>query len=94
MEYADTIAGVILLGGAFIIFTSINYRILFMRIRKLEKIPSPAPLIGGVAGALLIICFVGFKYPWLIILPLIIDPGSIPLIIWLVICMVRDYTRK
>lgn len=94
MGILDTIAGVVLLGGMFSIFTFINYRILFMRIRKAEKIPSPAPLIGGMAGAFLVICFAGFKYPWLIVLPLLIDPGSIPLIICLVICLVMDFTRK
>lgn len=60
---------------------------------KNRKIPSPAPFIGGVAGAILVICLVGFK-PLFMILPLVIDPGSIPLVIWLIIYMVRDFGRK
>lgn len=94
MEIADTITGCALLGGACIIFTVMNYRLLFMRIKKVEKIPSPAPLIGGINGALLVICFMGFKHPLLVLLPLIIDPGSIPLIIWFIICMISDFRRK
>ena len=93
MEIADTIAGCLMLGGAFLIFTIMNYRILFMRLKKVERIPSPAPLIGGVAGAMLIICFVGFKHPILLLIPLLIDPGSIPLIIWFLICMIEDFKR-
>lgn len=85
--YADTIAGCLLLGGLFLIFTVMNYRILFMRIKKTEKISSPAPLIGGIAGSLLVTCFAGFKHPVLIMLPLLIDPGCIPLIIWFIICI-------
>lgn len=93
MEIADTIAGCLMLGGAFLIFTIMNYRILFMRLKKVERIPSPAPLIGGVAGAMLIICFAGFKHPILLLIPLLIDPGSIPLIIWFLICMIEDFKR-
>lgn len=94
MEIADTIAGYLLLGGTFLFFTSINYGILFMRVKKVERIPSPAPLIGGIAGAMLMICIIGFNHPIYIMLPLFIDPGSIPLIIWFIICLVSDLRRK
>ena len=94
MLIADTIAGCLMLGGIFLIFTVMNYRILFMRINKAEKIPSPAPLIGGIGGAFLVICIAGFNHPVLILLPLLIDPGSIPLIIWCIICMLYDVKRK
>lgn len=93
MEIADTITGCLLLGGLFLIFTIMNYRILFMRLKKVERIPSPAPFIGGVAGAMLIVCFLGFKYPLLLVVPLLIDPGCIPLIIWFMICMISDLKR-
>lgn len=94
MEWADLITGCLLLGGAFIVFTVMNYRILFMRIKKAERIPSPAPLFGGVAGSLLVICLAGFRHIWLILLPLLVDPGSIPLLIWFVICVLQDVNRK
>lgn len=93
MELADTITGCLLLGGTFLIFTIMNYRILYMRIKKVDRIPSPAPLIGGIAGAFLIVCFMGFKYPMLLLLPLVIDPGSIPLIVWFFICLIQDFKR-
>lgn len=86
---ADTITGILLLGGTFLIFTVMNYRILFMKLKKAERIPSPAPLIGGLAGAFLVICFTGFEQPWLIILPLLIDPGCVLLIVRLLICLIR-----
>lgn len=93
MELADTIAGCLILGGIFLIFTIMNYRILFMRLKKVDRVPSPAPFIGGIAGVFLIICLWGFKYPVLILLPLLIDPGCIPLIIWFFICMINDLKR-
>lgn len=90
MEIADTVIGVLLLGGAFVIFTIMNYRILFLRIKNKDSyVPSPAPLIGGLAGAILVIALSGFSHPLLILLPLLIDPGSIPLIIELIISLVR-----
>lgn len=90
---ADTIAGCLLLGGGFLIFTIMNYRILFMRLKRADYVPSPAPLIGGVLGALLVIALFGFKNTILILLPFIIDPGSIPLIVWFIICMIKDSKR-
>ena len=36
MEIADTITGCALLGGVCIIFTVMNYRLLFMRIKKVD----------------------------------------------------------
>lgn len=93
MEIADIIAGYLLLGGLFLIFTVMNYRLLVMRIKKAEKIPSPAPFIGGLAGALLVITITGFDYPLLILVPLLIDPGSIPLLIWMIICIISDFRR-
>lgn len=90
METADTVIGVLLLGGAFLTFTVMNYRILFLRIKdKKDYVPSPAPFIGGLAGAILVIALSGFSHPLVILLPLLIDPGSIPLIIELIICLVR-----
>lgn len=90
MKTADTVIGVLLLGGAFIIFTVINYRILFLRIKdKNSYVPSPAPFIGGLAGAILVIVLSGFSHPLFILLPLLIDPGSIPLIIEFIICLAR-----
>ena len=91
MELADTITGIILLGGTFFIFTIINYRILFMRLKKVERIPSPAPLIGGIAGAMLVLCFVDSTHPMLLVIPLLIDPGSIPLVVWFLICVIKDF---
>lgn len=89
MEIADNVLGVLLLGGAFVIFTFMNYRILFLRIKdKNSYVPSPAPLIGGLAGAILVIALSGFSHPLLILLPLLIDPGSIPLIIEFIICII------
>ena len=89
METADTIFGILLLGGAFLAFTLMNYRVIFLTIKKAEYIPSMAPFIGGVAGAVLVTVSTGFKYPLLILLPLLIDPGSIPIVIRLVISLVR-----
>ena len=92
MKTADTIVGILLLGGAFLIFTIMNYRILFLRIRNKNNnayVPSPAPLIGGLAGAILVIALTGSSHPLLILLPLLIDPGSIPLLIELLICLIR-----
>lgn len=94
MEIADTITGCLLLGIPFVAFTVMNYKILFMRIRKKEKIPSPAPIIGGLAGSILVMIFFRFEYPLLVVLPLIIDPGCIPLIIWFIVCMILDLTGK
>lgn len=93
MKMADTVTGCLMLGGAFLIFTIMNYRILLMRFKKVEKIPSPAPFIGGVAGAFLVMCFMGFKHPILLLIPLLIDPGCIPLVIWFFICLISDYRR-
>lgn len=90
MEIADTIAGVLMLGGGFLTFTIINYRILFMKLKKAERIPTPAPLIGGIAGAMLVICFMGLKHPMFILLPLLVDPGCIPLIVWFFVCLMLD----
>ena len=90
MKTADTVIGILLLGGAFVIFTIMNYRILFLRIRDKDSyVPSPAPLIGGLAGAILVIALSGSSHPLLILLPLLIDPGSIPLIIELIIRLIR-----
>ena len=90
VELLDTIAGVIFLGAAFLFFTIINYRILFMKIRKDERIPSPTPFFGGIAGALLVYCLFRSQYPLLILLPLLIDPGSIPLIIYFFVCLIKE----
>ena len=90
MGKVDTIFGILLLGGIFVTFTIMNYRILFLRIKdKSSYVPSPAPLIGGIAGAILVIALLGFNHPLFILLPLLIDPGSIPLFIKLIICLVR-----
>lgn len=91
MEIADTIAGCLMLGGIFLSCTIMNYRILYMRVKKVERIPSPTPLIGGIAGAILVFCLLGLKYPILLFVPLVIDPGCIPLIIWFLICMIMDF---
>lgn len=91
MELADTIVGCLLLGGGFLIFSIMNYRILFMRLKKADYVPSPAPWIGGVLGAFLVIALFGFRHALLIVLPFIIDPGSIPLMVWFIICVIKDF---
>ncbi|MBQ7989725.1 MAG: hypothetical protein IJ080_00590 [Oscillospiraceae bacterium] len=88
MNIADTIAGVVLLGGMFLIFTSVNIRIMILMIKKADHIPSMTPLIGGLAGAALVMALSGTEYPLLILLPLLIDPGSIPLIIRLIFSLI------
>lgn len=93
METVDNIVGYIFLGVPFVIFTVMNYRILFLSLKKAERVPSPAPFIGGVAGAVLIGIITGFKPGWLMLIPLIIDPGSVPLLVWFVICMIWDPKR-
>lgn len=94
MNTADNVSGYLLTGGAFLIFTAINYRILFLMLKKADRIPSPAPFIGGIAGAVMMIAAFGFSRPWLILLPLLIDPGSIPLVIWFIICLLMDIKNK
>ena len=94
MYIFDSVIGYLLIGGIFLIFTAMNYHLLVLRRKKVDYIPSPAPFIGGLAGALLVIVIFGFKYPLLILLPLFIDPGSIPLVIRLIICMVRSEKNK
>lgn len=93
MDKYGAIVGYLLLGGGFLFFTGMNYGILIMRWKKAERIPSPAPLLGGFLGAVLVICIVGFRYPLLILLPFVIDPGSIPLLIELIIWFIKG-TRK
>ena len=94
MNTADNVSGYLLTDGAFLIFTAINYRILFLMLKKADRIPSPAPFIGGIAGAVMMIAAFGFSRPWLILLPLLIDPGSIPLVIWFIICLLMDIKNK
>lgn len=89
MDIADTIFGCLLLGGLFVGFTAVNYGILFMELKKAERIPSPAPIIGGVAGAALVACLTGFKYPWLIAIPLIIDPGCVFFVFRLIYSLIK-----
>lgn len=87
----DMIVGYLLCGGAFIFFTGMNYyRLYLVFIKKPERIPSPAPFLGGISGAILMIAIFGFKKPLLILLPFIIDPGSIPLIIEFVFLLISD----
>ena len=94
MDTADKVIGYLLTGGVFLMFTVINYRILFLMLKKAERIPSPAPFIGGIAGAVMMIAAFGYSHPWLILLPLLIDPGSIPLVIWFIICLFMDFRHK
>lgn len=87
MEIADTILGFLLLGGAFLAFTIINYQIVFLTIKKADYVPSMTPLIGGCAGAMLAVVVFGLDHPLLILLPLLIDPGSIPKLIRFIIAI-------
>ena len=87
MEIADTILGFLLLGGAFLAFTIINYQIVFLAKKKADYVPSMTPLIGGCAGAMLAVAVFGLDHPLLILLPLLIDPGSIPMLIRFIIAI-------
>lgn len=87
MEIADTILGFLLLGGAFLAFTIINYQILFLAKKKADYVPSMTPLLGGCAGAMLAVAVFGLDHPLLILLPLLIDPGSIPMLIRFIIAI-------
>jgi len=87
-EIADKVFGYLLTGGAFLLFTSMNYRAVYLWLKKAEKVPSMVPLIGGIAGAVAVTAAFGFSHPLLILLPLLIDPGSIPLIIRLIFSMI------
>ena len=45
------------------------------------------PLLGGCAGAMLAVVVFGLDHPLLILLPLLIDPGSIPMLIRFIIAI-------
>lgn len=77
----DKIFAAILCFGAFLFFTISNYQIIFRAKIKHEHTPSLTPFLGGISGALGVLAAVGTGYPLLIVLPLLADPGSIPLVI-------------
>lgn len=83
------IAVTILSGGAFLFFTIINYIIIYRARIKHEYTPSLTPFLGGISGVLLVLTTIGTKYPLLLILPLLVDFGSIPLVIEFIVLFIR-----
>ena len=91
---ADKIAGVIVTGFLFVFFTFINWRIVYIGRVKKEKAASPAPLLGGLSGAILMLALFGKEHPFLIFLPFLLDYGCIPLIVEFVIVLITDNKNK
>ncbi|MBQ3918349.1 MAG: hypothetical protein II695_01625, partial [Oscillospiraceae bacterium] len=87
---ADKIAGVIVTGFLFVFFTFINWRIVYIGRVKKEKAASPAPLLGGLSGAILMLALFGKEHPFLIFLPFLLDYGCIPLFVEFLVVVVRD----
>lgn len=90
---ADEIGGliftVLLLGGGFVFFSAVNYSILCHRWVKHEKTASLTPLLGGLCGAFLLLILNGTKHLPLLLIPLTVDPGCIPLMLQLIALSVR-----
>lgn len=78
-----------LLAAGFLFFTGMNYGVLVFSRKKTGHVPSPAPFLGGICGFLLVLLIFRFRYPWLLLLPFVIDPGSIPLLVMLVIRRIK-----
>ena len=87
---ADTIFGTIIFGGLFLFFTGVNYLYVYHAWIKKEKTPSPAPLLGGIFGAITMTGLFGLKNPFLIVLPFFIDVGSIPFLIYFIVVVVKE----
>lgn len=87
---ADTIFGTIIFGGLFLFFTGVNYLYVYHAWIKKEKTPSPAPFLGGIFGAITMLGLFGLKKPFLIVLPLFIDVGSIPFLIYFIVVVVKE----
>lgn len=86
---ADNIAAIVLFGGGFLFFTSINYIYLYTtRIKKEGSSSFPAPFLGGIFGVISMVAIVGLKP--VALLPLIIDPGSIPLVVYFLYCILTE----
>lgn len=94
MQTVELILACVLFGGLFLVFTGMNYRLLILTLKKAERIPSPAAFIGGISGAILVICLTGLKYPLLILLPLVLDPGSIPLLIRFIVWLIKGKSEQ
>ena len=80
-------------GGCFLFFTGMNYYIIYQAKVKKKDMPSLTPFLGGISGVICILT-TGFLYPWLLLLPLLIDPGSIPLVIEFIVLIIKEYTKK
>lgn len=84
----------VLLGGGFLFFTFINYSIIYRARIKHENTPSLTPFLGGTSGALFMLLMIGAKKPLLILLPLLIDPGSIPIVIEFIVLIIKEKIEK
>jgi hypothetical protein len=87
---ADTIAGVLISGALFVFFTFINWRNVYIWLVKKEKAASPAPLLGGLSGAIMMLGLFGSGHPFLIFLPFLLDYGCIPLLVEFLILVIRE----
>ena len=63
---------------------AINYCLIFKGIKNAklpedeqERLPSGAPLYGGIFCAVGVLIALRFKHPWTALIPLLIDPGGI-----------------
>lgn len=85
----------VLCGGGFLFFAGMHYHILYLRfIKHAEYIPSPAPFLGGILGAILVFVLTRFHWSWLILLPLVLDPGSIPFLIQCIVLLFKEFVLK
>ena len=87
---ADTIFGTMIFGGLFLFFTGVNYWYVYHAWIKPEKTPSPAPFLGGIFGAITMLGLFGLKNPFLIVLPFLIDVGSIPFLVHFIVVVVKE----
>ena len=91
---ADTIAGVVIFGGLFVFFAGINWHWFYCGLTRSGKSASPAPFIGGIAGAAAVLGVCGLHHPWPALVPLLLDPGCIPFLVYALICIVFDPVRR
>lgn len=90
----DEIAGILLLGGGFCFFTGINYSIIYRAKVKHEDMPSLTPFLGGICGAILMLALNGIHHPLRVLLPLLIDPGSIPLVLEFIVLIIMEQIKR
>ncbi len=87
----DRIFALLVFGLLALFFIGLNYSRIFLIILKKDYIPSPTPFLGGIFGAIALMAITNTFKPIYLLIPFIIDPGSIPLIIEFIIILISEY---